>query len=105
MSTAKNPKRGYAALARFLDGYLHQDFKAEHEDAAGAARAFARDAKPAEVAKVVAQLRAFRSWADDVKTETWRERLAALGGAYWPRSPVAFTELAEAMERAAARES
>jgi len=74
MSRAKNeenargepaaPPRGldagrFPALAAFFRGYLHQDVAEEYGGAAAAARAFRRDASPAEAAQAAAEWGSF----------------------------------------------
>ncbi len=78
--------RSYAALARFLDGYLHQDFRIEHRSAAGAARAFARVASEREQRDVVRQLRRFIDSADEKSPAEWQHALTGIGGAWRPDS-------------------
>jgi hypothetical protein len=69
-----------------LDGYFHQDFRAEHGTHESAARAFAREASPDELRAARTALEAFLSWAEGLETETWQAALSAAGGAWRPRS-------------------
>lgn len=79
-------RRRYPALARFLDGYFHQDFAIEHGDPVGAARAFVRDASPAERASAARDLTRFIEIASGQLAGEWRSQLGGLGGAWHPRS-------------------
>ena len=76
------PRRRYAALGDFLDGYLHQDFRAEHRDAAGAARAFARAATDAERKQVASDLRRWLANSRGKQAAEWRADLGSIGGAW-----------------------
>lgn len=76
----------FAGLALLLDGYFHEDFRAEHGDHEGAARTFARDASGEERAEARASLERFLQWAAGVRREEWQGALGAAGGAWRPRS-------------------
>lgn len=73
-------------LAVLLDGYFHQDFRAEHGSHQAAAHAFARDASPGELEAARRALAAFIAWASAVDRTTWQEALLGAGGAWRPRS-------------------
>ena len=91
----------YPALARFLDGYLHQDFKLEHRTARAAITAFIGDATAREVANVASELDRFM---EAVATHPWSERrdaVARVGGA-WRPATIAELETIRAVLRAAA---
>ncbi|MCX6551566.1 MAG: contact-dependent growth inhibition system immunity protein [Acidobacteria bacterium] len=90
----------YPALHALLRGYLHEDFAAEHGDAAGAARAYCRDASPAEIEKTVAEWRRFSAqtanWSVAELTHFFSSEL---GGAWQPvsrREIAAFFEILKA---------
>lgn len=83
----------YPHLRRFLDGYLHQDFALEHGDSRGAARAFIRDAGPADVAKLATELARFLGHARARPEREWRAALGALGGAWRPAGLAALEAL------------
>lgn len=73
-------------LSILLDGYFHEDFRAEYGDHEGAARAFVRDASDDERSEAVAALERFLAWAATVPRVSWQDALAAAGGAWRPRS-------------------
>lgn len=83
--TQWQPSR-YPALAAFLDGYLHQEFRLVHGSARGAAQAFLHDAGPVQVNLVRAELQRLERSLDGEPLSTWRAALQELGGAWWPRS-------------------
>ncbi len=97
------PAKGEAAtpdlpgLALLLDGYFHEDFRAEHGDHEGAARTFAREASASERAEAVAALQRFVSWAEEVSVEEWQEALGMAGGSWRPRSLGPVREVLEAV--------
>lgn len=76
----------YPHLGRFLDRYLHRDFRALYETQNGAARVFRSEASADEVARVLAELEEFLAWAETVPTHAWQAALAELGGAWRPRT-------------------
>ncbi len=82
----RGPEQAFAGLAPLLDGYFHEDFRAEHGSHAAATRAFAREASPAEVAEAAEALQGFLAWAEDVDRALWQAALRAAGGAWRPRS-------------------
>ncbi len=76
----------YDHLGRFLDRYLHRDFRTLYETHNGAARVFRSEARTEEVATVLAELEQFLAWAETVPTREWQTRLTGLGGAWRPRT-------------------
>lgn len=76
----------YDRLGQFLDGYLHEDFRAEYVTHKTAARAFRTDASQEEVAAVLAELQEFIAWAETVPTHEWQTLFVTLGGRWKPRS-------------------
>ncbi len=82
--TAGTPDLG--GLALMLDGYFHQDFRAEHGDHEGAARAFLLDASVEERSEARSALEGFLRWASGMRRDDWQDALAAAGGAWRPRS-------------------
>jgi hypothetical protein len=79
--------RRLVALRAWLRGYLHEDYAAEYGGAAGAVRAFCREASPAERRRLRAAWHAFRAltegWpVDDVAVMLTTE----LGGSWIPSS-------------------
>ena len=80
------PFPDFGGLVLLLDGYLHQDFRTEHGDHEGAARAFAREASPAERATAEDALNRFLAWAENVPVHSWQAALRRAGGAWQPRS-------------------
>lgn len=85
-------KRRYAALGDFLDGYLHQDFRSEHRDALGAARAYARAASETERKRVAADLRRWLTNSRGKLASEWRADLGSIGGA-WQAPSLAAIEM------------
>lgn len=80
------PFPDFGGLVLLLDGYFHQDFRTEHGDHEGAARAFAREASAVEAATAVDALERFLAWADNVPVDSWQAALRRAGGAWRPRS-------------------
>lgn len=76
----------YDHLGRFLDRYLHRDFRTLYETQNGAARQFRSEARTEEVDKVLAELEQFLAWAETVPTREWQVALAVLGGSWRPRT-------------------
>ena len=73
-------------LAQMLDGYFHEDFRAEYGSHQGAARAFVEDTSQEEAAEARAALEAFIAWADGVPRDAWQESLVEAGGSWQPRT-------------------
>lgn len=90
MAPPPRPRRAatpaYPALGRFLDGYLHQDYRLEHESPVEAARAFRRDATAAQEARVAAELERFLAAAAEWPEERWQRALVRIGGAWRPEA-------------------
>lgn len=76
----------FGGLALLLDGYFHEDFRLEHGDHEGAARAFVRDASPAEREEARAAMERFIDWTRTVSKHEWQHALSGAGGAWRPRS-------------------
>lgn len=95
--------KDYPALARFLDGYLHQDFKAEHRTARAATTAFIRDATDREVAQAANELDRFM---DAIESRPWtgrRDAVARIGGAWRPATVAELAAIQAALRAAADR--
>jgi hypothetical protein len=80
-------------LALLLDGYFHEDFRAEHGTHEAAARAFAREASPRELRAAREALETFLAWAERVETPAWQAALTATGGSWRPRSLAPLREV------------
>ena len=70
----------YPSLEQLFGGYLHQDYRAEHEDVASAVRAYAKD-NPAEIAVALLELERLRKTLHGPKLAA---RLERMGLAYDP---------------------
>ena len=90
----------YPALAAFLDGYLHQDFRQAHGGALSAAAAFARDAGPDELATVCGELAALQRTLVGQPLAVWRGAIAAIGGSWRPSSSGEVERVLEVLEEA-----
>lgn len=97
MTERRRRPRPSATLQRFLDGYLHQDFRLEHGDAVAAARAFAGDASEAERRWARAALDRFTEWARTVDEAAWRAEWKTLGGAWRPADLGAIRAVSDAL--------
>lgn len=73
----------YAALSRFLRGYLHQDALKEYGSATAAAQAFRRDADERETAVVHAEFERLLSASEYANLEQLRIALQKLGCAWY----------------------
>jgi hypothetical protein len=93
----------FSGLALLLDGYFHQDFRTEHGDHEGAARAFAREASPAERATAEDALNRFLAWAENVPVDSWQAALRRAGGSWQPRSLDRVREVLAQLRRAEQR--
>jgi hypothetical protein len=64
----------FKTLAAFLQGYLHQDFRAEYKTPVAALEAYCREASPGEVKKLKIELARFvrqsRAWPFPAVQET-----------------------------------
>lgn len=89
--TADAPDLG--GLSLMLDGYFHEDFRAEYGGHEGAARAFVRDASGEERSDAAAALDQLLGWATGVPRARWQETLGAAGGAWRPRSLAPLREV------------
>ncbi|MEP6871530.1 MAG: contact-dependent growth inhibition system immunity protein [Anaerolineaceae bacterium] len=94
----------YPALARFLDGYLHQDFRLAHRTARAATTAFIRDATDHEVARVANE---FDRFMEAIASHSWSERrdvLSRIGGAWRPATVPELAAIQAALRNAADRQ-
>ncbi|MGE0570543.1 MAG: contact-dependent growth inhibition system immunity protein [Dehalococcoidia bacterium] len=98
MTERQRRPRHSKTLQRFLDGYLHQDFRLEYESPAAAAAAFASDSSPAEQEWARQALQRFATWAAQVEEEAWRAAWKAQGGAWRPSGPASIRAVADALE-------
>lgn len=96
----RRTEQAYPALARFLDGYLHQDFRVVHNGLVGAAAAFVRDADVGEVAQVAKELGRLVATLEGEPVAMWRSAVAAVGGSWRPASAGEVRRLLEALEEA-----
>ncbi|MFN0096863.1 MAG: contact-dependent growth inhibition system immunity protein [Dehalococcoidia bacterium] len=85
-----------ASLRRMLDGYFHQDFLAEHGSLEGAARAFRREAEPAERARAARQLAAAIEQSADV--DELRALFASHRSGWRPRSLASARDVLAVLE-------
>ncbi|MEO6396904.1 MAG: contact-dependent growth inhibition system immunity protein [Tepidiformaceae bacterium] len=93
--------RQYPALARFLDGYLHQDFRAEHRTARAAVTAFIRDATDAEVRRVALEFDRSMAAIADWPWDERRDALSRVGGAWRPATVAELAAIQAVLRRAA----
>jgi hypothetical protein len=89
--TSQRPE--LTGLSLLLDGYFHQDFRAEHGSHEAAARAFAVEASTEEREAAVRALDRLVTWAETVDREDWQEALTSAGGAWRPRSLAPLREV------------
>lgn len=94
----------YPALARFLDGYLHQDFKLEHRTARAATTAFIGDATAREVANVARELERFMEAVAKFPWSERRDAVARVGGAWRPATIAELAAVQAALRTAADRD-
>ena len=87
------------AMAVLLDGYFHEDFRAEHGGHEAAARAFVQEASAAEREAAKLALEAFLSWAEGVSRDVWQRALRRAGGSWRPRSLGPLREVFETLAR------
>lgn len=73
------PPPGLEGLGLMLDGYFHEDFRAEHGSHEAAARAFVRDASPEEREAALSALDRFLAWAAGVPRRDWQDALGMAG--------------------------
>ncbi|MEO8539834.1 MAG: contact-dependent growth inhibition system immunity protein [bacterium] len=74
------------ALGVMLDGYFHQDFRYIYVSPVGAARAFAVEASPEQIAAARSELAAFIEWAGHVPKKSWQAAFTNAGGSWLPGS-------------------
>ena len=72
----------YAALSRFLRGYLHQDAAVEYGSAEAAAHQFRKDADERETAVVHSELESFLADNDGIPISGLTKALEALGSSW-----------------------
>jgi len=91
------PPPGLEGLGLMLDGYFHEDFRAEYGSHEAAARAFVRDASPEEREAALSALDRFLAWAATVPRRDWQDALGMAGGAWRPRSLGPLREVREVL--------
>jgi hypothetical protein len=88
----------YAALTRFLRGYLHQDAAVEYGSSLAAAHAFRRDADEGETLVVRSELdRLLRTTAKSPDTDLYKI-IAALGSSWRFSSRKEIEQLRDALK-------
>lgn len=85
MSSGIDP-REYAALTRFLRGYLHQDAAVEYGSAQAAAQQFRKDADERETAVVHSEFERFLAETSTLSVADLNRALQQLGSAWQFRS-------------------
>jgi hypothetical protein len=85
----------YPVLQTFCRGYLHQDLPLDHGSAPEAARAFMRDAEPAERRRLAAEWVKLTRAAGTVRALA--QALKALGASWTPRTRAEARELDDAL--------
>jgi hypothetical protein len=87
-ASSKISPADFPALRQFLRGYLHQDWKAEHDSPAQAAQQFCEDASPPECGAVAREWEAFRKQTKNLSLPAISGILSAQLGAAWdPQDP------------------
>lgn len=76
----------YPRLTVFFEGYLHQDFVAEHGDAAGALRAYRSDLPGSARAELDEERVRLGALLSGHSLRVARRVIARLGAAWWPAS-------------------
>ena len=95
--------RRLAALRAWLRGYLHEDYAADYGGAAGAARAFCREASPAERRALRMEWRTFRALtAGWPLADIARVLTAELGGSWVPATARDVTAVGRALDASCA---
>lgn len=89
----------YPALGRFLDGYLHQDFRTEHRTATAAATAFTRDASARELEDLIREFTRLREAITGTKPAEWQATIERIGGAWRPPTLAAVDRVIAALRR------
>jgi hypothetical protein len=88
--TLKGPK-AWPQLESLCDGYLHQDFTAEHGSAAGAVHAWLADASRDEARKLSSDWRSFLNVTHGMDVSARARALRdTVGGAWAPASDAEF---------------
>ena len=99
--TADQPKRDakseFPALREFFPGYLHQDFREEYGSAAGAAKAFRKDASDAEIEAVQREWRRWRAGLKNSPADEIAKALRQLGSSWQPENPKEMDSLEKAI--------
>ena len=88
----------FPALAEFLPGYLHEDFRSEYGSAAEALRAFCREASGEEVRALAAEWKRFRKMLVGKGLPEVQSALQTLGGAWRPQSEAELVKFDEGLE-------
>jgi hypothetical protein len=83
-----------------LDGYFHEDFRAEHGTHEAAARAFAAEASVVEREAARSALEAFIAWGETMPLQRWQDALGAAGGSWRPRSLGPLRDVLRELEEA-----
>jgi hypothetical protein len=83
----------FPQLAEFAAGYLHQDYRAEHNTPAGARDAFLKVADHAERQRFARDVQRFLDATSAASWDDVREAWAALGAAWMPRDRRALERL------------
>jgi len=91
MSPARKPPLPH--LAAFLSGYLHEDFLLDHDTPAQALAEFLKVATAAERRGLAKDWRTFKASMESQSWPAVRTALAAVGGAWRPRSRAALDRL------------
>jgi hypothetical protein len=88
----KRPSRPrFPALRAFVAAYWHEDMREEHGSAAGAVRAFARDATPDELAKLRDEWDRWQALHAEASVEAKQAALRRLGSAWQPQRDADLT--------------
>jgi hypothetical protein len=90
----------FPALREFFRGYLHEDWREEHESLEAAVGQFCRDAGEHQRQEVSRQWQTFRKRTEDLPLNQIRELLArSLGSAWYPASQADLETLSRALDR------
>ena len=96
--TAGIDAREYAALVRFLRGYLHQDAVVEYGSAAGAAQQFRKDADEREAAIVHSELERLLAETSTLSIADLNRTFQQLGSAWHFRWREEVEEILEGLK-------
>lgn len=88
----------FPALAEFLPGYLHEDFRSEYASAAEALGAFCREASGEEIRALAAEWKRFRKISVGKGLPEVQSALQTLGGAWLPQSEADLVKFDEGFE-------